>query len=103
MKNLNLSTIIAMNEIAGNQILIELLIPYKKSLYTYYKSLFCDEPILMVTSVMNAVQYGKIVSANNFSEEIVNFIGNPDCINDDNDNYCEYETICFNSIPLSKL
>ena len=49
----------------GHQILIELLIPYKRSLNVLYPN-----SILMVTATMNAMQYGKIVPANEFSEAL---------------------------------
>jgi len=103
MKTLKLYEIITLNEISENEILIELMLPYKNSLLTYYKNYFCNEPILMITSVFNAAQYGKIVSSDNFTEELINFIGDPDCVDKDNENFGEYETICFNSIMLSEL
>ena len=103
MKTLKLYEIIALNDKPHNSILIESLIPYKNSLYTYYKDYFCGEPVLMVTSVCNAVQYGKIVPCNEFTDSIIQWLNNPDCMNEDNDNFSEFETINFNSIPLSKL
>lgn len=103
MKNLKLHEIIELNDKVHNSILIESLIPYKNSLYLYYKDYFCGEPVLMVTSVCNAVQYAKIVPANEFTDCIINWLDNPDCMNEDNDNFCEFETINFNSIMLSDL
>lgn len=103
MKNLKLHEIIELNDKPNNSILIESLIPYKNSLYTYYKDYFCGEPVLMVTSVCNAVQYGKIVSSQDFTDSIIDWIDDPDCMNEDNDNFCEFETINFNSIMLSDL
>ena len=102
MKTLKLYEIIELNE-NHNSLLIELLIPYKRSLYTYYKDNFCGEPVLMVTSVSNAVQYAKIVPANELTESVIDWIGDPDCMNEDNENFAEYETICFNSIMLENL
>ena len=103
MKNLKLHEIIELNEKPHTSILIELLIPYKYSLYTYYKDYFCGEPVLMVTCVCNAVQYGKIVSSQDFTDSVIDWINDPDCIDEESENFGEYETICFNSIPLSKL
>lgn len=99
-----LHKIIESNDIPGTSILIENMIPYKKSLYTYYKNLFCRcEPLLMVVSISNAVQYGIIVSEDCFMDALIDWIGDPDCMNENNENFSEYETICFNSIPLAKL
>lgn len=103
MKTLKLHEIIELNEKPNNSILLELLIPYKNSLYTYYKNYFCEEPVLMVTSVCNAVQYGKIVPANDFTECIIEWLDDPDCMNEDNETFSEFETINFNSIMLSQL
>lgn len=44
--------------------------PILKSLYLYYKDLFCCEPVLMVTDVFNSAQYIKIVPSNEFMEAI---------------------------------
>jgi hypothetical protein len=82
-------------------ILIELLVPYKKSLLTYYSRLFSCEPLLMVVSVTNATQYGIIVSANEFSEAIEHHLNG--CNTDSEERKGERELISFNSIPLSKL
>jgi hypothetical protein len=103
MKTLKLHEIIETNDKPENSLLIESLIPYKKSLYIYYKDNLCSDPVLMVTSVCNAVQYGKIVSSNDFTEEVINWIDDPDCMSEDNENFAEYETICFNSIMLENL
>ena len=49
-------------------VLIELIVPYKKSLLTYYKDQYKNDPILVVTSVFNAAQYGFITCADNYIE-----------------------------------
>jgi hypothetical protein len=106
---MKLHEIITSNENHNQSLLIEKLIPYKKSLSVYYTDYFCSEPILMVTDVFNACQYGKIVSSDDFDESICAYLevdyietdeNNPDF---DFDLFAEYETICFNSISLSKL
>jgi hypothetical protein len=105
MKTLKLYEIVKINESLTDSILIELLIPYKNSLLTYYNSLFCSEPILMVTSVSNAAQYGKIVPIDDFDECLNAFIdgGENNFPYDNEDRQAEYETISFNSIPLRLL
>ena len=84
-------------------ILIEKMLPYKKSLLTYYKDMFFDEPVLMVTDVFNAAQYAKIVPANELNEAICTYLNDYDCMDKDNENFSCYEAICFNSMMLSKL
>lgn len=100
---MKLHEIIALNDEAKKSILIELLIPYKKLLLAYYKREFLAEPILMVTSVSNACQYGKIVSANELDEAICEYLDDYNCMDEESENFSEYETICFNSIMLAKL
>lgn len=106
---MKLHEIIELNECPTTSILIEWIKEYKRSLLIYYTDLFCCEPILMVTDVMNAVQYGKIVPANEFQEAICAFMevdyidydAPEDTIERDNRDQCEL--ISFQSIPLSKL
>ena len=68
-----------------------------------------SEPVLMVTAVMNAVQYGKIVPAGEFGEALYAHLGVSYVEEDDSeegfdaDLFCEYETVCFNSIMLKDL
>jgi hypothetical protein len=85
-----------------NNILIEKILPYKRSLHVYYSRLFCCEPILMVISVSNAVQYGTIVPSNGFSEALDHYI-NSCQFESEEDAEAERETVSFNSIYLSKL
>jgi hypothetical protein len=102
---MKLHEIIKANEHHTSAILVELLIPYKRSLLTYYTDLFCCEPMLMVTDVMNACQYAKIVPANEFSEAVYAYMG-VDYVDEEDtesDDFAQYETINFNSMPLSKL
>ena len=79
----------------------ETLHPYLKSLYAYYKDYFCCEPILMITDVMNAVQYCKIVSSNDFDESVRDWIERDAPELTEEDKECEYELIAFQSSFLS--
>lgn len=102
---MKLHEIIAANESDTQSILIEKMLPYKKSLLAYYKSYFGsrNEPMVMVTDVFNAAQYGKIVPANDFLDAINAYLQDYNCSDETSENFAAYETICFNSIPLSKL
>lgn len=102
---MNLHSIITANESDTQSILIETMLPYKKSLLTYYSNEFGNrnEPILMVTDVFNAAQYGKIVGANDFIDAICAYLEDYNCSDETSENFAAYETICFNSIPLAKL
>lgn len=90
---MKLHEIIAHNENPKTEILIESMAPYFKSLRTYYEAYYCQECVLMVTTVFNAAQYGKIVPANEFSEAI-------DEYTDDED---EKELINFQSQMLNNI
>jgi hypothetical protein len=89
--------ILALNEEATKSILFELVHPYLKTLYIYYKDLFGCEPILMVTSVSNACQYVKIVPLNEFLETLCEYLEDYNCIDEDSENFAAFETINFNS------
>lgn len=85
----------------------EHLKPYLKSLYIYYKNMFNQEPVLMVTDVFNAAQYARIEPANELYEAICSYLGVP-YIDEaphkngyDTDTFTEYETILSNSKMLS--
>lgn len=96
MKTMNLSDIIAQNKKADESIEYGQLRPYLKSLYIYYKDRYCCEPVLMVTDVMNAAQYARIVSSDDFTEAIYNYLG-IECDPGD------YEVINSNSMLLKDL
>jgi hypothetical protein len=104
---MKLQEIILHNE--TESILIEKLIPYKKSLLVYYTDLFSGTPILMVTDVFNSCQYGKIVSSSELEESIFAYLGVDYIETDENepnfdfDLFAQYETISFNSIFLNEL
>lgn len=100
---MKLHEIIAAHENGTDSILIEKMIPYKKSLLIYFSNRFSSEPVLMVTMVTNACQYGRIEPANEFNEAIGAYLDDYDCANEDSENFPEYETICANSIMLKDL
>ena len=89
------------DETQQESILVEELYKYRKSLHIWYSNHFIDMPVLMVTDVFNACQYATIVPASELTESICAYLGDWDCVNEDSANYGTYETICFNSIPLS--
>jgi len=64
---MKLHKIIETNDTENLFIAYEKLQPYLNSLYTYYRDEFMEEPILMIESVFNAVQYVKIVDAETFT------------------------------------
>lgn len=76
-------------------LLYDVIAPYKKLLYFYFKDQFGCEPILMVTSVTNCTQYVKIVPANEFSDALYHWIESMELNKEDAD--IEGETISFNS------
>lgn len=97
MEKLNLSQIIEINSDPQKSVLFESVNPYLKSLYVFYKDLFCCEPILMVTDVFNAAQYVKIVPSDDFNEAVCDYIGDDLCTNEESENFSTYETINFSS------
>jgi hypothetical protein len=96
---MKLHEIIEMNENPVTSLLIEKLIPYKNSLLIYYKEYFTSEPMLMVTDVMNAVQYAKIVPSNEFTEALEEYIEN----NEEDTKEYSREIIPFQSMMLADL
>ena len=99
---MKLHEIISAMEDGTDSVLIELMIPYKKSLLTYFQDRFPGEPVLMVTSVTNACQYAKIVSSCDFEEAICQELGVDYIDQEDTDNFAAYETICANSMMLKE-
>jgi hypothetical protein len=97
---MKLHEIIKHNEDHKTAILIESMLPYKRSLLTYYRDLFPSEPVLMVVAVCNAVQYAKIVPSGEFSEAIEEYI---DADSSEEDKEFERECIASYSIMLSDL
>lgn len=84
-------------------VLIELIVPYKKQLLTYFKEFYLQDPILVITSVFNSCSYGFIVPADNYQESICDYLNDYDCMNEENENFAEWETINSNSIFLENL
>lgn len=93
-----LHEIIQKCEEGKDSILTEILYKYKKSLYTYFKSYYNCEPVLVVTDVYNACQYAFIAPSNEFNEAIENYLEDENM--SDEDKHAEIETISFNSIML---
>lgn len=80
-------------------ILTETLYKYRRSLYVYYRDYFTCEPVLMVTDVMNAAQYARIVPANDYYEAVEEYLDTNDTLTEE-DRKHERENINFNSIML---
>jgi hypothetical protein len=92
-----LHEIISANEVSDQSILIEKILPYKKSLQVIF-----PDAILMVTDVFNAAQYGKIVSSSDFSDAVEEYVNTiPDLTEEEKEE--QIELINFQSIPLCKL
>jgi|LakMenE18May11ns_1017448.scaffolds.fasta_scaffold9499752_2 hypothetical protein len=96
-----LSDIININDLNySTSILYELIHPYKKALYTYYKNYFNCEPVLMVVSVSNTAQYIKIVPANEFLDAIEIYLSDSELTEEEREH--ETETINFYSKLLKE-
>ena len=92
------------NQESRNSIEYSNLYPIMKSMYIFYKDLFNCEPVLMVTDVMNAAQYIKIVPSNEFNEAVCEYIGCEVYEIQNNDEYlAQFETINFNSKLLKDI
>lgn len=98
---MKLFEIIEANEIPGAAINTEAIYKYKRSLLTYYQDAYCCEPILMVTIVFNAAQYGKIVPSDGYHEAQNEYLETQDLCEEDTQH--EAETIDYNSIFLEQL
>lgn len=97
---MKLHEIIKLNEDPQMAILIEKMLPYRKLLLIYYRNIFLSEPVMMVTSVSNAAQYGKIVPAREFVEAMREWV---DQEQSEEDIQFEMEVIAANSMMLSDL
>jgi len=100
---MKLYEIIKTFETGKDSVLISELQKYRKSLRVYYDNYFCGGSILMVTAVFNACSYGIIVPENEFNEAVLNYLDDNTADEKTSESFAEYETICFNSIPLSLL
>jgi hypothetical protein len=102
---MKLHEIIQTNFEDQKSVLIEKMVPCKKSLKIYFSDYFgTNDLILMVTSVTNATTYGKIVTGSDFIDAIEAWIGEAINYEDtDSDSFIEFETISANSIPFEKL
>ena len=94
---MKLFEIIEICEEGTQSILIEMLIPYKKQLLTYFEKYYImGDPILMVTDVFNSAQYGIIVPSYEFDEAMQTYYG--DELDEDT-----RELVSFQSILLKNL
>lgn len=98
---MKLHEIIAISEESTKGILIELIIPYKKSLKTYFERTYNSEPVLIVTDVFNACQYGFICPANEMSEAIDIYLNASQLNEEEKEN--EREIISAQSMMLYSL
>lgn len=101
---MKLAEIILKNDNENVSFNYEILHPYLKSLYTYYKDFFCCEPILMVTDVFNACSYAKIVPSNEFTDCVCEYLNiESHEIENNDDHLVNFETINFNSKMLKDI
>lgn len=100
---MKLHEIIEANKDPKKSVLWEAIQPYINSLNTYYESQFNGEVILMVTDVMNAAQYVKLVDCEEFQEAIAAYIGCEvaEMQEQESEHFAQWETIQFNSTFLS--
>jgi hypothetical protein len=100
---MNLSEIIQNNNKPQTAIEYGTIHPYLRSMYVFYKDLYLCEPVLMVCSITNNSSYVKIVSSNEFTESICDYIG---CeiheLQNSDDYLSEFETINFCSKMLKE-
>ena len=101
---MKLHEIIKSNSVKTTAIEWGQIAPYLKSLNTFYKDLFCCDPIVMVVSVSNAAQYVKIVPCDEFNACVCDYIGCEEHeIENSDDLLAQFETINFNSKFLKQL
>jgi hypothetical protein len=101
---MNLSEIITANEDPAKEIEIGQIRPYKKSLLTYYTAQAGrgEQIVLMVTTIFNAAQYGKIVAGSELDEAANAYLNADESLTEE-DKETAKETIFFNSIALKNL
>ena len=92
---MQLHTIIENLEGLKSAVLIEKMIPYKKSLQTYFNAYFNDEPMLLFVSVSNAAQYAIVCPCSETFEALQSY---DDTLTDE-----DKEVILFNSMLLNNL
>ena len=104
---MKLHEIITINEEPHKTVLYELCQPYLKSLKKYYQNYFDSRDIIvMVSNVTNSTCYVKFCCPENFEQSVLDYL----CVNyvetdRENENFnedlfCQYETINFNSFYL---
>lgn len=98
---MKLHEIIEANSILGAAISTGAIYKYKRSLLTYYRDAFCCEPILMITDVFNAAQYGKIVPSDDYRGAQYEYLKALGLCQEDAEQ--QAEIIDFNSMFLEQL
>lgn len=96
-----LHEIISVYKSGKKSVLIENLIPYKKSLLTYYAARYTSDPLLLIVSVSNAAQYGLICPMDDAIEAINTYFDG--AINDAEEMEHTIEVTLFNSIQLRNI
>ncbi len=101
---MKLFEIIEVNQNPEKEILISEIHKYKKSLLVYYRNEWGQRytPLLLVTSVFNACQYGKIIHPCEAEEAANDYLNADKSLSEDEKEEAK-ETIFFNSISLEQL
>jgi hypothetical protein len=81
---------------------LNLIVPYKKSLKTYFEGHYNSEPVLVVTDVFNACCYGFICPANEMTEAIRTYLDADSNLSEDEKGIA-LENISAQSIMLYSL
>jgi hypothetical protein len=97
-----LHEIISISERGTSAVRIDFIVPYKKSLKTYFERYYNSEPVLIVTAVFNACSYGFICPANEMHDAIDIYL-NEDKELSEEDKEQEREVISSQSIMLYSL
>lgn len=96
-----LHEIITTNATGTQAIRTDLLLPYKKSLLTYFRRYYNSEPLLIVTDVFNIGGYGIIAPESEASEAVQVYLDSAEI--DDDDRESAEEVIWANSLALKDL
>lgn len=99
---IRLHQIVELNSEPGKAILIESMMPFFRQLYKYYKALHGQEPVLILTAVFNAAQYGFIAPESLVHTAVEKWVEDIN-FSDQEEREAAYETIMFNSRPLKDL
>ena len=91
-------TIIEMNADPKVAIAVDKILTHRERVYEHYREEFTSKPMLMITDVFNAVQYGKIVPSEEMHEAIEEYL-----MEDEEEREYLRDLIMFQSILLSDL